>query len=98
MLRMMERAISFSVAAVLAAMLLSAEPTWSGGDHGKKGAKQRITEAEAVNLQRQLFDALTAPDGHAMEALMADDDKSRQLPVALNFGGRAPPANSAFKW
>jgi ketosteroid isomerase-like protein len=73
MLRMIEHTISFSVAAVLAAMLLSAAPAWSGGNQGTKGAKQGITEAEAVNLQRQLFDALTAPDGHAMEALMADD-------------------------
>jgi ketosteroid isomerase-like protein len=54
-------------------MLLSTSPVLVGARRDKTEAKRQITDAEALNLQRQLFDALTKNDNTAFKALLAED-------------------------
>jgi ketosteroid isomerase-like protein len=73
MVRMRERVISCLATGSLVAALLSTSPLLSGARRDKTETKERITEAEAFNLQRQLFDALTKNDNAAFKALLAED-------------------------
>jgi ketosteroid isomerase-like protein len=70
---MRERMISRLATGSLVAMLLSASPVLSGASRDKTETKQQVTEAEALNLQRQLFDALTNNDNAAFKTLLAED-------------------------
>lgn len=50
-------------------LLMCTSPAWSQ----KKSAKAPLTEAQAISVQKQYFDAMIAGDGNAMAALSADD-------------------------
>ena len=71
--RICERAISCVAIGALAATLLGASPSLPGAKREKAETKEQITEAAALNLQRQVFDALSNNDGAAFEKLLADD-------------------------
>ena len=69
--RMRERLISRVATGTLAAMLLSMSPGLPGAKPQKGG--EQVTEAEALNLQTQVFNALSNSDAAAFQRLLADD-------------------------
>jgi hypothetical protein len=69
--RMSARVISCVANGTLAAMLLSIGPGVAGAKPHK--VESHITEAAALTLQRQMFDALSNGDGAAFAKLLADD-------------------------
>jgi len=68
---MCDRVISWVATGALVAMLLSISPGLPGAKRDKAG--QEITEAEALDLQTQAFNALSNNDGATFQKLLADD-------------------------
>jgi len=69
MARIGERVVSCAAAAALAALLLRGS---AGPAAAKRERAKQMTEAAAIDLQRQMFDALSNNDGAAFQKLLAD--------------------------